>query len=623
MTCAGIGLGAYAVYKSNQNSDFLNPSNIETDTLDASTSITTPLIDVNIIEPIVTTSTNTRTTIRSSIGATTRYDLARAGILNSLTISDNVASLSNGSLTFARFVESLTLTDGTATLTNGSLTGATIPLTDGTISINNGSLTGAVLIQTSLLTDGTASLTGGILTNTTWAGSVIDVTVGGTGRTSMTTAFAPICAGTTPTGPFQVASTGIGNSGYVLTSNGAFTLPSFQAAGGGGSSNIIYTIVSSNYNMTGTDSFVTVIPTNCYFNSTVTIRLPDVSSTVGKALTIVRSLNTDGCLIPSVSVYGYTTCPQLITGILNTDTFVSFISTGTDWLPSTNSGYGPLVSWTALTSTTNSTRLFGLVQALTIYTSVDSGVTWTTIPTAPAVGYNCIASNANGTRIITGTYGNFLYISTDSGTTWTARGTSQYWGGVASNADGTVFAAGVSYGVMYISINSGVTWTARTTGNLQWASIAMSEDGVKMVAGASNGRLWTSNNTGTTWVSRDTANRYWICVASSSDGVKLVAAAEQELIYTSTDSGVTWIGQTGSQVLTWKWVASSSDGVKLVAVAYGNRVYISNDSGVSWTPRDINRTWTSVVISADGTKIIAATSTSGSITGQLFFICND
>lgn len=52
---------------------------------------------------------------------------------------------------------------------------------------------------------------------------------GGTGVTTMTTAYAPVCAGTTATGALQVASTGLSTSGFVLTSTGASSLPTFQA----------------------------------------------------------------------------------------------------------------------------------------------------------------------------------------------------------------------------------------------------------------------------------------------------------------------------------------------------------------------------------------------------------
>jgi len=64
-------------------------------------------------------------------------------------------------------------------------------------------------------------------------GSITDITDlvvadGGTGR-SVTVAYAPICGGTTTTAAMQSADTGISTSGYVLTSTGASSLPTFQA----------------------------------------------------------------------------------------------------------------------------------------------------------------------------------------------------------------------------------------------------------------------------------------------------------------------------------------------------------------------------------------------------------
>lgn len=64
------------------------------------------------------------------------------------------------------------------------------------------------------------------------AGTPIIVAEGGTGVNTMTTAYAPICAGTTATGAVQVASTGLSTSGFVLTSNGSAALPTFQAVSG-------------------------------------------------------------------------------------------------------------------------------------------------------------------------------------------------------------------------------------------------------------------------------------------------------------------------------------------------------------------------------------------------------
>lgn len=77
------------------------------------------------------------------------------------------------------------------------------------------------------LTSATALASIGTITTGVWNGTLIDVQYGGSGRASAT-AYAVICGGTTSTGAHQSVA-GLGNSGYVLTSNGAGALPTFQA----------------------------------------------------------------------------------------------------------------------------------------------------------------------------------------------------------------------------------------------------------------------------------------------------------------------------------------------------------------------------------------------------------
>ena len=60
----------------------------------------------------------------------------------------------------------------------------------------------------------------------------LTVANGGTGIAT-TTAYAPLCAGTTSTAAFQAALTGISSSGFVLTSNGVSAVPSFQSVSSG------------------------------------------------------------------------------------------------------------------------------------------------------------------------------------------------------------------------------------------------------------------------------------------------------------------------------------------------------------------------------------------------------
>ena len=67
--------------------------------------------------------------------------------------------------------------------------------------------------------------------NATNTSNPITVPQGGTGVSS-TTAYAVLCGGTSSTNPIQSVAS-LGNSGDVLTSNGAGALPTFQASSSG------------------------------------------------------------------------------------------------------------------------------------------------------------------------------------------------------------------------------------------------------------------------------------------------------------------------------------------------------------------------------------------------------
>ena len=92
----------------------------------------------------------------------------------------------------------------------------------------------------------------------------------------------------------------------------------------------------------------------------------------------------------------------------------------------------------------------------------------------------------------------------------------------------------------------------------------------------------------------------------SADGSKLAEA--NAAIYTSTNSGATWISNNvpGGN---WSSIAMSMDGSKLVAAAYPGGIYTSTDSGATWISNNVPvGNWYSVASSADGTKLVAANS---------------
>src|SRR3990167_1122737 len=85
--------------------------------------------------------------------------------------------------------------------------------------------------------------------------AAMDVPHGGTGKCSLT-AYAVLCGGTTSTSVVQ--TTGPGTAGYVLTSNGASALPTFQSA----STTIVTTITATgagSHTLNAATKFLTVI----------------------------------------------------------------------------------------------------------------------------------------------------------------------------------------------------------------------------------------------------------------------------------------------------------------------------------------------------------------------------
>lgn len=103
-----------------------------------------------------------------------------------------------------------------------------------TINGDVGSMTGNIVTISGGTTGLTTSASGALMDIV----GTLNVSHGGTGDT-LFTAFAPITGGTTTTGSLQSASSGISNVGFVLTSTGASSLPTWQAAGAATSFNTI------------------------------------------------------------------------------------------------------------------------------------------------------------------------------------------------------------------------------------------------------------------------------------------------------------------------------------------------------------------------------------------------
>ena len=302
----------------------------------------------------------------------------------------------------------------------------------------------------------------------------------------------------------------------------------------------------------------------------------------------------------------------------------------TNWVQTS----APNENWYSMASSSDGTKLAAVVYGGGIYTSANAGVSWTQTG-APSNHWCYLASSADGTKLaacgwydtvsgLTETfYPGGIYTSANSGGTWslTSAPSQDYWTGLVSSSDGTKLAASTGPPrVFYTSANSGGTWSGSTptylfdgdVWEIIFTAITASTNGT-LLAGCGEGNgIYTSANAGVSWTQTSAPNENWYALASSSDGTKLAAVVSGGGIYTSTNTGVSWT-QTSAPSENWYAIASSSDGTKLAAVVYGGGIYTSTNTGVSWTQTGApGENWVAVATSSDGTKL-AATAYGGGI----------
>ena len=316
-----------------------------------------------------------------------------------------------------------------------------------------------------------------------------------------------------------------------------------------------------------------------------------------------------------------------------------------------------------MASSSDGTKLTVAKKKGPIVTSINSGKTWSRGKNAPSIDWVSVASSSDGKKLVAAAvfdptyHGNmsclapngFIYTSTNSGKTWShaygerdrcSNVTSTFWASVASSSDGKKLVAAAPMersigsfngpsGFIYTSTDSGKTWShTNHAPSADWISVASSSDGKKLVAvtlmGDANpdfaAAIYTSANSGRTWrrssfkIDNYDYDITFSSVASSSDGSKLFVLPDSSFpsdphLFTSTNSGKTWriAYDIFGLVSQWDGIASSSDGKKLVAVnSDPGFIITSADSGKTWTRVDApNIFWVSVASSSDGKKLAA------------------
>ena len=163
-----------------------------------------------------------------------------------------------------------------------------------------------------------------------------------------------------------------------------------------------------------------------------------------------------------------------------------------------------------------------------IHLSQNSGVTWKTPHHSKKYHqfWLAIASSSDGSKLVAVNAGGSIYTSKNSGNTWSLTSApNASWFSVASSTNGDKLVVAANGGPIYTSTNAGVTWQAETNApNAAWASVASSADGNKLSAAQWGGQIYISDDAGSTWLQKDVPNTFlaggrW-GIASSQDGNK-------------------------------------------------------------------------------------------------------
>jgi hypothetical protein len=192
------------------------------------------------------------------------------------------------------------------------------------------------------------------------------------------------------------------------------------------------------------------------------------------------------------------------------------------WAQSAGNAFGagpwtartPSRNWRSIASSADGSKLVAAVynDALDaqppIYLSSDFGVTWAPSPAWP-VGqpdthsFYRVASSQDGTKLAAAERFGKIYTSSDSGLSWTARTPDGGFNSIAMSSDGNTVVAvqPVSSdplgGQIHISTDGGATWALRQKAK-SWRSAALSADGNRIVAAVNNGGIYTSTSNRTT-----------------------------------------------------------------------------------------------------------------------------
>ncbi len=264
---------------------------------------------------------------------------------------------------------------------------------------------------------------------------------------------------------------------------------------------------------------------------------------------------------------------------------------------------------------------------------------WVPVTSPGVQNWSGSACSSDGTRMIAVTNGGFIWTSADSGATWTQRATSQNWSSCCSSSDGSTLAAVVQDGLIYLSTDYGVTWIAAgitglpDAGVLGWTCICSDSTGSILYAGVDQvgvQAIFGSTDGGSTWTQLTTVVSQYNDISCSSTGSVIITLGQLEStlvgglyggVWVSTNSGSTWTDHYINNYITpWAKCRVTPDGTKMICSENGGIVYTSADAGTTWVKQFTgpNGLLQSLVFSSDGIQVVVGDN-GGSPGGKIYY----
>ena len=235
-----------------------------------------------------------------------------------------------------------------------------------------------------------------------------------------------------------------------------------------------------------------------------------------------------------------------------------------------------------------------------LYTSHNGGQDWSILTGLSVQPWKFIDTTSSGSTIATFSSSRVQpsLLSVNSGLTWTSipeLGRSSYWTGISMSDDAQTIVAIhssmsiVDPGYIYISKNGGNSWSILLDQSRAFRSgVAVSGNGQTIVTAEEEKYIHISKDGGNTWtIITNTGEQSWTTISVSDNGSTIVAATRFGIVFYSRDSGNTWFSYNGSSGQYGTKVTISGNGNSIVQTGLSMSTKIgvgSIDSGIPVYP---------------------------------------